>query len=93
MSEAAKRLVSLPAEHAAFIEAKIRSGSYNSASEVVSAGLQALKDEDATIDRWLREHVAPVFDSMKAEPTRGRPLDTVFTALRGRHADRIKAGT
>jgi antitoxin ParD1/3/4 len=93
MTQAAKRLVSLAAEHDAFIEAKIRSGSYGSASEVVGAGLQALQDQDAALESWLREEVAPVFDAMKAEPARGIPVTTAFDRIRARHAERIKTGT
>ena len=51
-------LFSLPAEQAAFIDAKGSSGAYASASEVVRAGLRALQERDAAVERWLREEVA-----------------------------------
>lgn len=92
MSHVAKRLVSLATEDDAFIEAQIRSGSYSSASEVVGAGLRALQDEEAAIETWLREDVAPVYDAMKADPSRGVPARTVFEAIRARHDARMKTG-
>jgi antitoxin ParD1/3/4 len=69
MSE--KRTFSLPAEHAAFIDALVSSGAYASGSEVVRAGLRALQERDAAVERWLREEVAPACDAMGADPARG----------------------
>ena len=44
-----------------------------SASEVVRAGLRALQERDAAVERWLREEVAPVCDAMQAEPGAASP--------------------
>lgn len=90
MSTIEKRTVSLPAEHAAFIDAKVASGDYASASEVVRAGLRALQERDAAVERWLREEVAPVHDAMKADPSRGISATDVFASIRKRHAGRLK---
>ena len=90
MSTTAKRTVSLPVEHSAFIEAKVASGDYASASEVVRAGLRALQERDAAIERWLREEVAPVHDAMKSDPSRGIASERVFSEIRARHAARLK---
>lgn len=91
MSVAQKRTVSLPAEQAAFIDAKIASGGYGSASEVVRAGLRALQERDQAIERWLREEVAQAYDAMTKEPERGIEAGAVFDELRARHRDRVKA--
>lgn len=85
-----RRTISLPPEHAAFIDAKVASGDYGSASEVVRAGLRALQERDAAVERWLRDGVAPVYDAMKADPSRGIDAETVFSEIRSRHAVRSK---
>ena len=88
MSDIAKRTFSLPAEHAAFIDRKVSSGAYASGSEVVRAGLRALQERDAAVERWLREDVAPTHDAMKADPSRGIPAEQVFAELRARQNKR-----
>jgi antitoxin ParD1/3/4 len=51
----------------------------------------AAPDQDAAIEQWLREKVAPVFDAMKADPSRGRPAKEVFARIRAHHAARCSA--
>ena len=92
MSSTDKRTVSLPAEQARYIDALVASGAYASASEVVRAGLRALQERDAAVERWLREEVVPVFDAMQADPGRGIPADQVFAEIRALHAQRLKDG-
>lgn len=84
MSEIARRTISLPAEHAAYIDAKVASGDYASASEVVRAGLRALQERDEAVERWLREQVVPVHERMVADPSRGRNIDDAFAEIRSR---------
>ena len=86
MAHAEKRTFSLPAEHVTFIDQQVASGSYASASEVVRAGLRALQERDAAVERWLREEVAPVYDTMQADPDRARSMEEVFGAIRARHS-------
>lgn len=93
MSNIEKRSFSLPAEHAAFIDAMVSSGAYASGSEVVRAGLRALQERDAAVERWLREEVAPVYDAMRADPARGQAVEIAFAAVRARHAARLKDGS
>jgi len=88
MSNIEKRTVSLPSEHAAFIDAKVASGAYASASEVVRAALRALQERDEAVERWLREEVAPTYDRIKADPKRGIPAPNVVASIRKRHASR-----
>jgi antitoxin ParD1/3/4 len=88
MSTIEKRTFSLPAEHTAFIDEKVASGAYASASEVVRAGLRALQERDAAVERWLRAEVAPTCDAMKADPSRARPAKEVFQRIKARHAKR-----
>ena len=92
MSNVQKRTFSLAEEQAEFIDAKVASGDYASASEVVRAGIRALKDQDAAIERWLREEVAPAYDELKANPSLAVPLETVRAELKARHAERVRSG-
>ncbi|MCB1540244.1 MAG: type II toxin-antitoxin system ParD family antitoxin [Rhodoblastus sp.] len=92
MSTIEKRSFSLPSEHAAFIDAQVASGAYASGSEVIRAGLRALQERDAAVERWLRQEVALAYDAMKADPSRAIPAEDVFAAVRARHADRLKSG-
>lgn len=89
MSRVAKRTFSLPVEHVAFIDEQVASGSFASASEVVRAGLRALQERDAAVERWLLAEVAPDYDAMEADPARARSLDDVFAAIRAQHARKL----
>jgi len=91
MSTTEKRTVSLPSEQARFIDGLVSSGTYASVSEVVRAGLRALQERDAAVERWLREEVVPVYDAMQADPSRGLTPDQVASAMHARHAERLKA--
>ena len=88
MPKVAKRTFSLPAEQAAYIDSKVEGGAYTSASEVVRAGLRALQERDAAVERWLIEEVAPVYDAMKADPKRALPAKSVFAEARARYTKR-----
>jgi len=77
-----KRTFSLPAEQAGYIDAQVASGAYASASEVVRAGLRALQERDAAMERWLREEVVPAAAAMDADPSRAIPAEEVFAELR-----------
>ena len=90
MASVSKRTFSLPAKHANFLDSKVASGAYASGSEVVRAGLRALEERDAAVERWLREDVAPVYDAMKADPSRAVPAEQVFADIKARHAARRK---
>lgn len=85
-----KRTFSLPIEHAAFIDEKVASGAYASASEVVRAGLRALQERDEAVERWLREEVAPTYDAMKVDPGRGVSAPEAFAAVRARRDSKAK---
>src|SRR5438105_9568990 len=91
MPTAAKRTFSLRTEQTKFIDKKVASGAYASGSEVVRAGLRALQERDAAVERWLRDEVAPVYDAMKRDPSRAIPAEAVFATVRAHHAARVKA--
>ncbi|HXR39384.1 MAG TPA: type II toxin-antitoxin system ParD family antitoxin [Terracidiphilus sp.] len=83
-----KRTVSLPAEQGRYIDGLVESGAYASASEVVRAGLRALEERDAAVERWLREDVLAAYDALKADPNRAIPAEAVFAAVRARSQER-----
>jgi len=90
MSTVQKRTFSLPAEHADFIDKLVGSGAYASGSEVVRAGLRALQERDAAVERWLKEEVAPVDDAVKADPSRLIPAEQAFVEVRRVIAQKVK---
>jgi antitoxin ParD1/3/4 len=90
MSATEKRTFSLPAEQAAFIDRLVESGAYATRSEVIRAGLRALQERDAAVERWLREEVVPTYDRWKADPSKVIPIDEAFDSIRAHHAAQIK---
>ena len=86
MSKVSKRTFSLPAEQAAYIDAKVDSGAYASGSEVIRAGLRALQERDAVFERWLHEEVVPTYDATKADPSSRIPAKAVFAEARARYS-------
>ncbi|MGH7084294.1 MAG: ribbon-helix-helix domain-containing protein, partial [Acetobacteraceae bacterium] len=68
----------------------VAKGIYASASEVVRAGLRALQERDAAVERWLREEVAPTYDAMQADPSRAIPAARVLRNLLAHHAKQPK---
>jgi antitoxin ParD1/3/4 len=90
MGAMTKRMISLPSEQSALIDELIASGRYGSASEVIRAGIHALSERDAAVDRWLRHEVVPIYDAMEAHPDRGIPAEKVFEDLRRHHAKRMR---
>jgi len=64
MASTQKRTFSLSAAQSKYIDKLVKSGGYASGSEVVRAGLRALKERDAAMEQWLREEVV-----LDADPT------------------------
>ncbi|MGO4123311.1 type II toxin-antitoxin system ParD family antitoxin [Inquilinus sp. YAF38] len=92
MPSVAKRTFSLPREQADYIDSLVASGNYASSSEVIRAGLRALQERDAAVDRWLRDEVVPVATAMQAAPGRAIAAETVFGEIRALHRRRVKSG-
>lgn len=73
--------VTLPNEMARLVRKKVASGEYASESEVMRDGLRALEARDRALESWLRRDVAPAFDAIKANPSRGRTAAQVRASL------------
>ena len=69
------------------VAARVKSGSYASASEVMRAAVRALDREEAALGGWLRQRVDEAF----ADPRPNVPAGDVFKRLRGHHAKQMKA--
>ncbi len=72
----------------ASVDARLKSGEYASASEVLRAALRALDRQDAVLEEHLRAKVkAAMTDSRPSVPAAD-----VFKRLHARHARHVKAG-
>ena len=90
MGTVKKRTFSLPSEHAAYIDSKVASGAYASGSEVVRAGLRALQERDAAVERWLQDEVAPTYDAVRSGSERTHSAASVFSEARAHYVGRRK---
>ena len=70
------------------VEARVKSGAYASASEVMRAAVRALDREEAALNEWMRQRVDEAF----ADPRRNLPARDVFKRLRKHHAEQTRAG-
>lgn len=91
MPATAKRTFSLPAEQAEFIDALVASGSYSTGSEVIRAGLRALRERDAAVERWLLQEAATSYDRWKANPAATLTSDELAERMNRRHQARRKS--
>lgn len=69
------------------VAARVKSGAYASASEVMRAAVRALDREEAALDAWLRQRVDEAF----ADPRPNVPARDVFARLRQHHVRQTKA--
>jgi len=82
--------ITVPNEMADMIRAKVQSGEYASESEVIRDGLRALQARDRLLEKWIRDEVVPAYDAMKADPSRGIPIEEVRARLAEKHAKRLE---
>lgn len=67
------------------LDALLATGEYESASEVVRAGLRALERERKALDDLMRRKIQEALD----DPRPSVPAEEVFARLRARHAARF----
>jgi antitoxin ParD1/3/4 len=69
------------------VESRLRSGQYQTASEVIRAGLRALDREDAALEEILRRKV----EAALSDPRTSASAADVFGRLRAHHSEQEKA--
>jgi antitoxin ParD1/3/4 len=78
--------ITLPTDMAEAIKAKVASGEYATESEVIRDGLRVLMARDRAVEHWLRDHVAPAYDALKADPSRAVSVKQVRARLAAEHS-------
>ncbi|MGA2124752.1 MAG: type II toxin-antitoxin system ParD family antitoxin [Xanthobacteraceae bacterium] len=84
--------ITLPEEMVAMIRDKVATGEYQSESDVVRDGLHALQAGDSALEDWLGGEVVPVFDAMRADPSRALSIEQVRASLATLHEEKLKPG-
>jgi antitoxin ParD1/3/4 len=69
------------------VDARLESGAYDSASEVLRAALRALDREEEVINQIMRAKVQEALD----DPRPSRDADEVFDKVERIHSERMKA--
>jgi antitoxin ParD1/3/4 len=69
-------------EQQRFVDERLESGAYSSASEILRAGLRALDREEAALDEIIRRKVEEAI----ADPRPSIPAEDVFARLEARFA-------
>ncbi len=80
--------VTLPPEMAAAVEAKIKSGAYASASDLMCDGVRALLARDAAVEKWLSEEVIAGHKEYLEDPSKGVPAESILERIKARRAAR-----
>lgn len=83
--------ITVPADVAAAVNARVDSGEYPSQGDVVRNGLRLLTEEDQVlrdpeVEQWLREVVIPIAEATASDPSRSIPADEVRTRLAAKRA-------
>lgn len=76
--------------HEGYVRRMVESGRFASVSEAMRAGMDALIERDAAVDRWLVEEAAPVYDAMIADSELGMTVDEAFGTVLGPRGNRAK---
>jgi len=73
-------------KHQQSVDKRLQSGAYDSASEVIRAGLRALDREEAALDELMRVKIRVALEDPRAD----LPAEDVFARLRA-HQKQVKA--
>lgn len=89
MSESTRVSVNISEQALEFVRSKVSKGDFADESELVNAGIEAMRENEADIEFWLQNVGGPIYDRMKADPTRGIASDEVLRRIEER-THRIK---
>ncbi len=77
--------ITLPNEMAGLVKSMVATGSYATESEVFRDGLRALMARERAMEHWLNNQVGPIYDAMKADPSRAISPDNVRARIAAEH--------
>ncbi|WP_220093602.1 type II toxin-antitoxin system ParD family antitoxin [Flexivirga caeni] len=85
--------IDIPADVAAAVDARVRSGRYASQGDVVRDGLRLLSEEDgifrdAEVEHWLRTTVVPIAEATVADPSRSLTAEEARALVAAKRAAR-----
>ena len=90
MDSTTRLTIELPQDLADAVRARVTSGAFANESEVVAEGLRRLKEQDQSVEDWLREEVVPAIDEWKSGKVQALSIDDVLDEL-DRHRARRSA--
>lgn len=78
--------ITLPQDVADLVEGKVKTGAYASVDDVVTEGVRALVERDASLEEWLREEVVAGHAEYLSDPSRGVSADDLLDCIKSRRA-------
>lgn len=81
--------IALDRRYEEFIKRQLDDGRFDTASEVVQAGLEMLEDFENAQERWLTGEISARLSEIEADPSIGTPIDEVFSKLEAVHRSRM----
>ncbi len=84
MSESIRVNVTLSGETMDFVRRKVSDGEFADENELVNAGIEAMREHEADLEYWLQNVGGPIYDRMKADPSRGIPAEEVLRRIEER---------
>ena len=94
MSKAYTVTIDLPEDDAAFVDALLADGAYETVSDLAATAIKALRNEDATADLTptQSEAVRRAYTSLRAATSTGVPAADVRDQLAAYHRERSSGG-
>ena len=94
MSKAYTVTIDLPEDDAAFVDALLADGAYETVSDLAVTAIKALRSEDAAADLTptQSEAVQRAYTSLRAAPSTGVPAADVRDQLAAYHRERSSGG-